>query len=248
MFSGVLEEMFGSENTGLLFEADDEMSTDSLENDLRGSRGVRWGRAIGAPLGDLYKDLIRKYKKKTKNRKTGAITSNIPKVFFVFDKTLLDKLEPLGIERTQVTQLAQKLTAKLSRMKKVQLSPKQIAQVIKSVGLQDKEEEVLDALNYKNRSGNNIGPVKDTSGKDPLGHLKGKKKSAKKKGAQAGPASGVGGGGSGGGAQNKSYFDVKEAKQKKGCSKCKKKVLKESRKNDHWDSMKERWKTLSGIK
>ena len=222
LFSGVLEEMFGSENTGLLFEVDDaddgEMSTDSLENALRGSRGVRWGRAIGAPVGDLYKDLMRKYKKKTKNRRTGVITNNIPKVFFVFDKTLLDKLEPLGIDQTQATQLAQKLTAKLARMKKVQLAPKKIAQVIKSVGLEDKETEILDALNYTNKSGNHIGPVKDTSGKDPLGHLK---------------------------------RPIKEGKRKRPCTSCKKakkKVLKESRKDDHWDDVKERWKTLSGIK
>ena len=70
-------------------------------------------------------------------------------------------------------------------------------------------------------------------------------KSYVSKGASASPS----GGGSGGGSA--SYFDAKEGKRKRPCTSCKKskkKVLKESRKDDHWDNMKERWKTLSGIK
>ena len=227
----MLTEIFGGENTELLFERspvegdedeNQELGTDEMENKLKGSRGVRWGRAIGAPHGNLYKDLIRKYSGKTK-----AGAKVVPKVYFVFDKTLASKLEDAGIDGSQAKKLAQALAARLHRSKKVQLEPKAIAGIIKKVGLKDKETEVLDALNYRGKSGEYIGPVKAPPDYDPMASMKG----------QAGLD-----------AQKKRYGKKDKPLKESRPRKQKKKTIQESKKTDPWDSIRARMKELSGIK
>jgi len=126
-----------------------DMSTDAMENALAGDGGMRWDAEKRGKL--TIGKLNKRWKRKSRNRRTGVITRTVPKYYYVFDKTLLSFMEEMGVSQAATTALATLIINELKKSKKVKLDVSQLQKLVAFASksardLQGKEDQVIDAL------------------------------------------------------------------------------------------------------